>query len=178
MRKKFLALSISLLAGIHFPAYAANEVTVESGTEDNPASGENNVTINAEKQFDYVKYSKAVDLGNNLNRSFYGMAALVQDTGTYGQPGYKAAGSYAFLTNNGIINLHYKDIVAAYANQLDIYGDTSRTYDNIMGWGMLGGEHSTLINNGTVNVTGTGSTGAQVRGLTTEHSYVTNINEH
>lgn len=78
MRQKFLALSISLLAGIHFPAYAANEVTVESGTEDNPASGENNVTINAEKQFDYVKYSKAVDLGNNLNRSFYGMAALVQ----------------------------------------------------------------------------------------------------
>ena len=78
-------------------------------------------------------------------------AALVQDTGEYAQDGFKAAGSYAFLTNNGTINLHYKDIAAAYADQLDIYGDISKKYDNIMGWGMLAGEYSTLINNGTIN---------------------------
>ena len=138
------------------------------------------------------------------------MAALVQDRGEYGRVGYMAAGNNAFLTNNGTINLHYRDIVAAYANQLDIFGNTTLKYDNIMGWGMLAGENSTLINNGTinffydeadsaatyglfshpmyvyenstminngtVNVTGKGSAGAQVRGLTTEHSRVTNIN--
>lgn len=205
MRKKFLAISISLLAGMNFPAQASNEVNVESG-----GTGENNATIEAEKQFDYVKYSKLMPLGYNLNRSFYAMAALVQDTGEFAQAGYLAAGNNAFLTNNGIINLHYKDIVAAYAGQLDIAGNTTLKYDNIMGWGMLAGENSTLINNGTINffydeedsaatyglfshpmyvyenstminngtinVTGPGSAGAQVRGLTTEHSRVTNIN--
>ena len=204
MRKKFLAISISLLAGINCPVQASNEITVESGT------GVNNAVIEAENQFDYVKYSKVVPLGNNLNRSFYAMAALVQDRGEFAQDGYLAAGNYAFLTNNGTINLHYKDIVAAYASQLDIAGNTTLTYDNIMGWGMLAGENSLMINNGTINffydeqditatyglfsppmyvyenstmvnngtvkVTGTGSAGAQVRGLTTEHSYVTNIN--
>ncbi len=210
-KKIIAAITMSILAGVQFPAFAENEVTVASGTDsDNLATAENNGTIEAEAEFDYVKYSKAVPLGQNLNRSFYAMAALVQDTGAYAQDGYKAAGNYAFLTNNGTINLHYKDIVAAYADQLDIYGDTSKKYDNIMGWGMLAGEYSTLINNGTinfyydeedsaatyglfshpmyvyekgsminngtVNVTGTGSAGAQVRGLTTEHSYVQNIN--
>ena len=43
MRKKFLAISISLLAGMNLPAQASNEVTVESG------AGENNATIEAEK---------------------------------------------------------------------------------------------------------------------------------
>ena len=210
-KKIIAAISLSILAGVNFPVYASNEVRVESGTDsENLARGENNGTIEAEEEFDYVKYSKAVSLGENLNRSFYAMAALVQDTGEYAQPGFLAGGSYAYLVNNGTINLHYQDIVAAYANQLDIYGDTTRKYDNIMGWGMLAGEYSTLINNGTinfyydeedadatygifshpmyvyengaqinngtVNVTGTGSAGAQVRGLTTEHSYVTNIN--
>lgn len=204
MRKKFLAISISLLAGMNLPAQASNEVTIESGEDGNIGK------IEAEKQFDYVKYSKVVSLGYNLNRSFYAMAALVQDRGEFAQPGYLAAGNNAFLTNNGTINLHYKDIVAAYANQIDIAGNTNLKYDNIMGWGMLAGEnstlinngtinfyydeadsaatyglfshpmyvyeHSTMINNGTVNVTGKGSAGAQVRGLTTEHSYVTNIN--
>ena len=204
MRKKFLAISISLLAGMNFPVQASSEVTVESGV------GSNISKINAEKQFDYVKYSKLMPLGYNLNRSLYAMAALVQDQGEYTQAGYMAAGDNAFLMNNGTINLHYKDIVAAYADQLDIFGNTDRKYDNIMGWGMLAGENSTLINNGTinffydetdsaatyglfshpmyvyenstminngtVNVTGKGSAGAQVRGLTTEHSRVANIN--
>lgn len=87
MRKKFLAISISLLAGINCPVQASNEVTVESGT------GINNAVIEAENQFDYVKYSKVVPLGNNLNRSFYAMAALVQDRGEFAQDGYLAAGN-------------------------------------------------------------------------------------
>ena len=209
-KKLTAALTLAILAGINLPVYASNEVRVSSGTEGNLATGENTGTIEAELEFDYVKYSKAVSLGYNLNRSFYAMAALVQDTGEYAQDGYLSAGDYAYLTNNGTINLHYKDIVAAYADQIDIAGDTSRKYDNIFGWGMLVGENSTainngtinfyydeedssstygifshpmyvyenstMINNGTVNVTGAGSSGAQVRGLTTEHSYVQNIN--
>ena len=113
------AILFSAVCGFNFPAYAANEVTVTSGSgSENLATGENSGTIEVETEFDYVKYSKAVPIGSNLNRSFYAMAALVQDTGEYAQDGFKAAGSYAFLTNNGTINLHYKDIAAAYADNL------------------------------------------------------------
>ena len=117
MRKKFLAISILLLSGIHFPAQASNEVTVESGT------AENNVVINAEKQFDYVKYSKVIPLGYNLNRSFYAMAA----------------GNNAFLTNNGTINFFYDE------------QDSAATY-GLFSHPMYVYENSTMINNGTIYI--------------------------
>ncbi|MBQ4405265.1 MAG: hypothetical protein II857_12795 [Selenomonadaceae bacterium] len=83
-----------------------------------------------------------------------------------------AAGNNAFLTNNGTINLHYRDIVAAYANQLDIFGNTTLKYDNIMGWGMLAGENSTLINNGTINFFYDEADSAATYGLFSHPMYV------
>lgn len=198
----FAALILSIAAIFPMTASASNEVTVGAGTSsEDMATGTNDGSIVAEEEFDYIKHE--LD-DNNLNRSLYGMAALVQDTGTNAQTGYLEAADYAYLVNNGSIVLHYKDIVAAYADQLDTYDDATKKYDNIMGWGMLAGNYSTLINNGTielyydqedssstyglfshpmyvydnssminngtVRVTGTGSTGSQVRGLTTQHS--------
>ena len=201
-QKLLAALILSIAAIFPMTASASNEVTVGAGTSsEDMASGTNDGSITAEEEFDWIKHEVGDD---NLNRCFYGMAALVQDTGTNAQTGYLEAADYAYLVNNGSIVLHYKDIVAAYADQLDTYDDATKKYDNIMGWGMLAGNYSTLINNGTielyydqedssstyglfshpmyvydnssminngtVRVTGTGSTGSQVRGLTTQHS--------
>ena len=203
-QKLLAALILSIAAIFPMTASASNEVTVGAGTsEEDLATGTNDGSIVAEEEFDYIKH----ELGdNNLNRSVYGMAAVVQDTGTNAQTGYLEAANYAYLVNNGSIVLNYHDIVAAYADQLDTSSDTSKKYDNIMGWGMLAGQYSTLINNGTIsfyydeddptatyglfshpmytyshskminngqiNITGSGGTGAQVRGITTQHSYV------
>lgn len=203
-QKILAALILSIAAIFPVTASASNEVTVGAGTSsEDLATGTNDGSIEAEAEFDYIKH----EIGDtNLNRSIYGMASLVQDTGTNAQTGYLEAGDYAYLVNNGTISLYYHDIVVAYADQLDTSTDTSLKYDNIMGWGMLAGQYSTLINNGTIsfyydeddptatyglfshpmytysnskminngriNITGSGGTGAQVRGITTQHSYV------
>ena len=152
--KKYAALSSAILAfvasGLN-PALAADEIQVQGGSEGNLSTAVNSGTINAESQFDYVKYSAAVSIGYNWNRSIFAFAALTPDTGEFAGYSNLQAANYAYLVNNGIINLHYKDFVSQYADQLDTAGDSSKTYDNLFGWGVWAGEHSTIINNGVIN---------------------------
>ncbi len=73
------------------------------------------------------------------------------------------AGKNSSLVNNGMINIVHDEE----------YSDSAYT---IFSHPMYTGSHSSLTNNGTVSITGKGSPGAQVRGLTVGHDNVKIIN--
>jgi len=148
-------MMVALVTGYPSYAKAANEVTVGSGTAANPTTAVNDGTINTkgvpsagDATFLYKKDDVPGGV-NNLNLCFYGMASLVTDPTNASR---MVPGDYVTLTNNGTINMHFKDIVENNKNDLKITSDMSKTYDNIMGWGMIAGNNSTLINNGKINM--------------------------
>ena len=131
-------------------AYAKNEITVDAGTKDSPLTIENRGIIESEKYFDYVKYNPAIK--ENLCLSLYGVAALVKDTGKYATPTSQAAGAYIDFTNDGVINMHYKDTVKKFAEDFNRVGDENRKYNLVMGWPVFAGKNSRLVNNGDINI--------------------------
>ena len=201
-----VGLIMASIAGTSPLAYAENEITVGAGTENSPITAENSNVIESEKIFEFVKYSKAMP-NKNLHISFYGMASFVKDTGKFATAISQSAGDYVNLTNDGVINMHFKDMAARYAAEIDTAKDTSKKYDGLVGWCMFAGEHSTLcnngdinifydqadansgnkllvhamyvhdnskmINNGNINITGAGSNGTEIRGMTTEYGKLT-----
>ncbi|MCE5285597.1 MAG: autotransporter domain-containing protein [Pelosinus sp.] len=157
LTKKIISayMASSLIMGYPFYAKAANEVTVGTGTASSTVTAVNNgiintngITSNGDSTFKYKKEDFPGGL-ENLNLCFYGMASLVTDSTNTSR---MVPGDYVTLTNNGTINMHFKDIVENNKNVLDTASDSSKTYDNIMGWGMIAGNNSTLINNGSINM--------------------------
>ena len=149
-KKLYAALAVAISLGLNCPAYAADAVTVGSGTEDSPVEGENprGTTVDNAGKFSFegarAKYVY-----------FYGMAALNPSASADGGLTYTGttssfAGNYATLTNNGVIRLSYQDIYSAYADQLKTLDDKTKNYDAIMGRGLLAGTYSTIINNGQI----------------------------
>lgn len=205
-KKLLLGLIVASIAGTAPAVSAENEITIGGGVENSPITAENGGVIESEKIFEFVKYSKAMP-NRNLHISFYGMASLVKDTGQYATALSQSAGNYVNLTNDGIINMHFKNMAAQYASELDTPADTSKKYDGLVGWCMFAGENSILcnngdinifydpidrnsvnkllvhamyihdnskmINNGNINITGAGSFGSEIRGMTTEYGKLT-----
>ncbi len=116
-----------------------NGVIVSSG---NIAKGE--------RVFEWVK--RGIMGKSALNICSYGMVAMEKDTAPDAQEGYLVPADNATLTNNGSVTLHYKDIAAAFKEQLKIATDRTRKYDAVFAWGMFAGKNSKLINNGDLNL--------------------------
>jgi hypothetical protein len=149
--KKKLLIAAAIATLFTNPVEASNEITLPEGTENQLSSAINRGTINAEKQFNYIHYLGEY-MPPNYCISYYAMASLVKDTGKYAKLNAHIPGNYIDLTNDGIINLHSKDIIREYESQLDIAEDTSRKYDAFIGWGMLAGKNSKIVNNGEINM--------------------------
>ena len=150
VRKKLL-IAAAVATLFTNPVEASNEITLPEGTPNKISSAVNRGIINAEKQFDYIHYLGEY-MPPNYCISYYAMASLVKDTGKYSKLNAHIPGNYIELTNDGIINMHSRNIVREYESQLDIAGDDSRKYDAFIGWGMLVGKHSKVVNNGTINI--------------------------
>ena len=151
LKKSVLALMLSTLLTSTIPVQAANEILLPEGTAEKPSSASNKKIIECEKQFDYIHYLGEY-MPPNYCISYYGMASLVKDTGKYSKLNADIPGNFIELTNDGIINMHSKNIVREYESQLDTAEDTSRKYDAFIGWGMLAGESSKIVNNGEINM--------------------------
>lgn len=84
------------------------------------------------------------------NIALYGMAALVDDEEN---PGQQKFASHATLINEGIIEIHFSELVKAYRDQVKKNtDDESRTYRFIKCFAMAAGKDSTIINNGTIRI--------------------------
>lgn len=111
-------------------------------------SGYMHVTgVSPEERFEYVK--EDYPLPHNLNITIFGMAALKQTPGSFT---ILEAADNANLTNKGTIDISFNEIDRMYADQCKVSIDGPEKYDNIMGWGMLAGKNSTLVNEGVINM--------------------------
>ena len=151
LKKSVLALILSTFLSSTLPVHAANEILLPEGTSENISSASNKKIIECEKQFDYIHYLGEY-MPPNYCISYYGMTSLVKDTGKYSKLNADIPGNFIELTNDGIINMHSKNIVLEYESQLDTAEDNSKKYDAFIGWGMLAGENSKLFNNGEINM--------------------------
>ena len=150
LKNLLVGLIAATVAGTSPLAYAQNEITVDAGTKDSPVTIENLGVIESEKYFDYVKYHPAIK--ENLCLSFYGVASLIKDTGKYAKPTSQAPGNYINFTNDGVINLHFKDTVKNFAEDFNRVGDETRKYNVVMAWPVFAGSYSRLVNNGDINI--------------------------
>ena len=146
---------------------AAPPLAVPSGTAEQPASAENTgrITVDGTDEralFDYYKADLAqVDPQSNRSLSAFAMAALTEDS--HGER-YREAGDWAVLTNNGEISMDMAQLLRRYGAGMTAPGDmevlpngkqgvregSGKKYLSLMLWGMLGGCHSTLVNNGRI----------------------------
>ena len=199
-RKNLIALGAALALGLSSPAYASEAITVGEGTEDSPVYAENPAG-NTIDSYNIFKQSM-----NGLEiYMFYAFASLqdpsafVLITDSTDNVPLNFMGSYAHLTNNGTISLHFKDMAEKYSdistsgammgrgmwayqyssltNNGNIYvvmdpEDTESTTGYYF-HAMYGAEHSTVTNNGLISITGPGSLRSNLRGMTSTASNLT-----
>ena len=142
-------------------------VAVRAGTAQTPKRGENHAAIAVDGTdegalFDYYKADLSqVDAQFNRSLSAFAMAALEEDP--HGER-YREAGDWAVLTNNGEISMDMAQLLRRYGSEMTAPGDmevlpngkqgiregSGKQYLSLMLWGMLGGCHSTLVNNGRI----------------------------
>ncbi len=140
--KRFFVSALTAVCALT-PVFAENEITVLAGET---AVNDGIITANGEVQ---------KTAGASTSIHFYGMAA--QSGQPFGNRILRTLtdAENATLTNNGTINLNYKEMVAQYVSELDDKDSTiesQKKYETIMGRGMLAGKNSTLTNNGTISV--------------------------
>lgn len=128
-------------------AQASEAITVPAGTEaaQSTATNPESNTIDVYGVFG----SRGGSVGM-IPIYFYGMGAVKDfglNTSPFGELTTNSIGSYATLINNGVITLHYKDIVDKYGALVD-----NGSYALMMGRGLVADEYSTLINNGTIKM--------------------------
>lgn len=159
---------VSLTIGTEDDADAsAAPVAVEPGTAEQSARAENHGTISVDGTderalFDYYKADLAqMDSRFNRSLSAFAMAALQEDS--HGES-YRESGDWAHLTNDGEIRMNMGELLRRYGPEMTAPGDmeplssgklgirdgSDKKYLSLMLWGMLGGCHSTLVNNGRI----------------------------
>lgn len=146
--KKFLPAMLGLMtAGNFVTAQASEAITVPEGTEaaQSTATNPEGNTIDV-----YGVFGSRGGAVGMVPIYFYGMGAVKDyglNTSPFGELATNSVGSYATLINNGVITLHYKDIVDKYGALID-----DGSYALMMGRGLLSDEYSALINNGTIQM--------------------------
>ena len=142
-KKKLLAcLLLYMSAGAN--VQAANEVNLSGGSEDSILTYENTATISTSGASGDATLNWSTQQGTSL--VIYDIASFTTDS-----DGNSSAVGYVALTNRGILNISFGDMIANYGSQIQSNSDTTRKYYSAWGYGMWVGGYSTLINDGTIN---------------------------
>ena len=142
-KKKLLAcLLLYMSAGAN--VQAANEVNLSGGSEDSILNYENTATISTSGASGDATLNWSTQQGTSL--VIYDIASFTTDS-----DGNSSAVGYVALTNRGILNISFGDMIANYGSQIQSNSDTTRKYYSAWGYGMWVGGYSTLINDGTIN---------------------------
>lgn len=149
--KKLLPAVLGLMtAGSFMTAQASDAVSIPEGTEGNLSTA-----INPEgNTIDRYGIFGSSGTGGAPPIYFFAMSPIKNwglNTDPNGELTKNSIGDYAYLVNNGVIRLSYKEIADKYGSL--VTGSipvADGYYYNVMGRGLQAGTNSTVINNGAI----------------------------